>query len=172
MQDNWINKKMMSLKIICGAVFMSLPIYGGLGFYLVRTGKIIPEMIEDVQFKLVLVVVAIGTGLFTFYMKALLLSKERIIKGKDIFPSPHDSSEKKYSSLFQRFFQAHIIIAALSESVGIYGLLIILTTGDERLFLFLLMLSAILMIIHFPRDDRFQDLIRYFEIQRNMGTGI
>lgn len=142
----------------------------GLGLYLIRTEKIIPTMSEDVGFKMILAIVAIGTGIFTFYMKSLLLSKDRIIKGNKTLASSN-SVESYYPKIFQRFLQGHIVLLALSESVGIYGLVIMLVTGDERFLLGLLLILALLMVVHFPKEERFQELINYLQIQKNMEAG-
>jgi len=169
MTDKWIDKKMIVVKIITGLFLMSLLVAGSLVYWAVLSGKIVPKMYGNITFKLIITVVAIMTGIFSFIMRGMLLSEKNLLKMNKKFTSPDPSINTEHYTIFQKYFMGYIVLLALSESVGMYGLLLMMTTADKLYLFGLLMLSAILMFVHFPRREKIEGMIQKMEMQKSIG---
>ena len=125
------------LWVLWGSLLMSLCIYGSLPFVLPVAEAV------DVQpaFVIALGCVALATAFATVVVRrrALTGPAER---GEIDFSTPEGMG---------RFFSISILLFVLSESIGVYGLVLFFLTRDVSLFYPLLLMAGGLFVYHAPR---------------------
>jgi len=113
--------------------------------------------------RIIIFAVAIGDGLFSFIIKGFLL------KGADI---PQGVEENLIVPvLAQKLQTATIVVMAFCESVAIFGLVLFILTGSSTDFYILLALSLALMVVHFPRLNKWRDFIGERQTASIIGQG-
>ena len=135
---------MLNLKIIWLGMLASLAIYLFVGL-LVETKVQVP-MDKDTfaMIKKALYAVAFVTLIATGYIRKHFLS------GKVRYRQPTQTS---HHPALQKYIAAMILALAMSESIGIYGLILFLLGKNTMdLYLFIL-ISAAAMFIYRPRED-------------------
>lgn len=144
MGDQEINRGMAPLKIIWWAMLMSLAVY------LIAGRMAAPGMktaLGDEAFgtlRSALYALGLATLVASRYVRRLIMSwRGRAVDRLVARPVPD----------MQRYSSAVIASLAMSESVGIYGLVLYLLGKDTADFYLLLGLSAAAMVYHRPRRE-------------------
>ncbi len=145
-----INKGLLTLNIIWAAMLMSLLIYVFVGLYIKDTLRITMESTLIETLRNVLYVVSFIILLATKFVRKLVLS------GKDqsaVLNAGQSSYQSSRPSALARYTTAMVISLAMTESIGIYGLvLFFLGKNQTDLYLFILV-SAVTMLFYRPRRD-------------------
>lgn len=170
MSNNWADKRMLILKMTWAALFFSILIYTAIGFFMGGIADFGPESDQTSYIKYALAALGIITIMLSFVLRSLFLSKGNLDKPLSNVPALPDSSiDSGQWALVARFFTAHVIGMALAESTGIFGLVIIFTTGDLAWFIGLIVVSAMALIMHFPRRHNLDEMLKNYEIKKSMG---
>ena len=144
-----MNRTMMTLKIIWGAILMSLAFYLAAG--LLATPSM-PSAIGSEAFaalRRILYGLAIAALVAARYIRRLILAG----KSRDV-----GSAQAQPTSPMQRYTSAVIVTLALSESVGIFGLVLCLLGKNSSDLYLLLGISAAAMIYYRPRKEELKSL--------------
>jgi len=146
-----IGKSLATLKIIWGAMLFSLAIYLFIGTYLssrLQSGLSDPDTVDIIRS--VLYAVSMATLVVTKIMRKKALAKV----GEAARPEgQEDSDAVNLAPVLARYATAMIVSLALSESIGIYGLVLsLLGTGTTDLFV-LTGVAAAAMVYYRPRED-------------------
>lgn len=139
-----MNRTMMTLQIIWAAIMMSLAIYLIAGLLAAPS---MPSTIGSEAFvalRRILYGLAFAALLASRYLKRLILAE----KGRASGPT-----QARLSSPLPRYTSAVIATLALSESVGIFGLVLFLLGKNSTDFYILLGISAAAMIYYRPRKE-------------------
>jgi hypothetical protein len=88
--------------------------------------------------------VAVSTAVATFVLRRLLIAG----------PIANRSLDPTTPAGRARFFQAHVFCWVLSESVGIYGLVLYFLYGSRPLLYGFLAGAFVLMLLHAPRQPQ------------------
>jgi hypothetical protein len=150
-----INKGLLTLNVIWAAMLMSLFIYIFVGLYIKNTLRITMEKNVLDILRNVLYSVSFIILITTRFIRKLILSG----KGKSTFANTDKSSYQRYQpSALARYTTAMVVSLALTESIGIYGLvLFFLGKNEADLYLFIL-ISAATMLIYRPKRDEIVNL--------------
>ena len=138
-----LEKGMSILKIIWAALAMSLIMYVfAVPLLLGDTNLVLPaEAYADLR--LTLYGIAFATLVASWFVRRLILA------GK---PSATPTKSRQHP-VIQRYTTAMIVALAMTEAIGLYGLVLYLL-GNNRTDLYLLTtLSAAAMTLYFPRKD-------------------
>lgn len=142
--DEELDKGLLTLHIIWFAMLMSLAIYLFVGL-LVKTT--LPTSMDENTFtvlKRILYAVAVVILFITKYIKNLILNSK-----VQIGQTPNISRH----SVLQKYTIAMVITWALSESIGIYGLVLFFLGKNAMDLYVLISISAVAMAIYRPRKD-------------------
>ena len=146
-----LDKRLLTLRIIWLAMLVSLAIYLFVG---IQVGTNVQSSINEDTFgilKTVLYAVTFATLIATRYVRKLILF------GKSQVSQP---TQVLKHSVLQKYTVAMIVALAMSESIGIYGL-ILFFLGKNSTDLYLPMLiSAAAMVIYRPRRDTVVNLMQ------------
>jgi len=149
-----LKKRWQITALISAAMMASVLAYLLVAGILERSGNFPASPVPGDQMRMlriVIFVIAIGDGLFSFIIKGFLL------KGADI---PQGVSENLIVPvLAQKLQTSTIVVMAFCESVAIFGLVLFILTGGSTDFYILLALSLALMAVHFPRLDKWREFI-------------
>jgi hypothetical protein len=147
-----LEKGISMLKMIWGALVVSLLMYIFIAPMMMETSKInFPPETYDTLRK-ALYGVAFLTLAVTWFVRRLLLAAS----------APKQTKSRQHPAI-QRYTTAMIIALAMSEGIGIYGLILFLV-GKNQLDLYLLTaLSAAAMTLYFPRREEVISLAKRFE---------
>jgi F0F1-type ATP synthase membrane subunit c/vacuolar-type H+-ATPase subunit K len=144
-----IDKCMMTLKIIWAAIMMSLAVYLVVGRLVAPN---MPSTMSNESFgmlRMALIALAIATLIAARFVKKLILS------GGNRSAGP---LQARPASANQKYTSAVIASLAMSESVGVYGLVLFLL-GKEATDLYLLLgVSAAAMVYYRPRREELTGL--------------
>ena len=144
MTDQELNKGMLNLKIIWFAMLASLAIYLFVGF-LVETNVQVPmDKGTFAMIKKAFYVVAFVTLIAARYIRKHFLS------GKVRYRPPTQTSQHP---ALQKYTAATILALAMSESIGIYGLILFLIGKNTMDLYLLILISAVAIFIYRPRKD-------------------
>ncbi|HSQ36178.1 MAG TPA: hypothetical protein VLQ89_09335 [Candidatus Binatia bacterium] len=144
-----MNRGMMTLKIIWSAIMMSLAIYAVVGS--VITTNLPPPLGGEVFPTLRLALYAVGFATLIaarFVRKWILAGVNRSV----------DPPAERPVSLMPRYTAAVIATLAMSESVGIYGLVLFILGRDPADLYLLLGISAAAMVYYRPRKEELAGL--------------
>ena len=147
--DRELNKALLPMRFFWFFLFLTPLFYLIIGLHLEPTlkGSFGQKTLETVKMALYIAsfVTLVGTG----YVRNHILSRQ----GN---PETQDGSSKH--SMLQRYFVSMLVALALSESIGIYGL-ILFYLGKDRTDLYLLsFISAAIMLFYFPRKEHLRVL--------------
>ena len=160
MTDQELNKGLLTLKIIWSAMLMSLAVYLFVGLQIVAN---VQSSMTDETFgmlKMILYIIALATLIVTRYVRKTILSR----KGQNRLPS----LAARHPAL-QIYTTATILALAMSESIGIFGL-ILFFLGKNPMDLYLLILvSASAMFMYRPSKEELLTLSR--EMSGDSTTG-
>ena len=142
--DQELDKGLLTMKIIWFALLMSLIIYLFVGLYAEPSVRSPIGKDAFATIRIVFYVVTFITLIATRYVRRRILSR------KGIYQKPTETSQHP---ALQRYFIAMIVATAMSESIGIYGL-ILFFLGKNRLDLYLLILvSAVAIFLYLPKRE-------------------
>ena len=155
-----LDKEFLILKMIWFAILMSLGIYLFFGLY--SSANFGPSMKEDVFgiLRTVLYIVSFITLIATRYVRKCVLT------GKVRY---RQSSQTSQHPALQRYRTAMIVALAMSESIGIYGLVLFFLGKNPMDLSLLIVLSAGAIFMYRPRRDEVINLIR--DGQEGSSTG-
>ena len=128
MQEN-IEIRIRTIRILWLALFLSVGIYYGVTFYILR-----PDNPPNATLFLVLAAVSVTMVLASFIVKNNFLSR---------------AAQQQQLPLVQ---QGYIVACALAEVPALLGLLDFFATGNDYYYV-LFIISALGMLLHFPRRD-------------------
>jgi hypothetical protein len=156
-----LNKGLLTMKIIWFGMLTALAMYLFIGLQ-IATGLKSPMNKDTFAIlRVVLYAVAFVTLIATRYVRRLVLY------GKSKYWQP--AQTPRHPAL-QRYVSAMVISLALSESIGIYGLvLFLLGKNTVDLYLFILV-SAGAMVMYRPRKDELLSLAQGIEDSTTGGT--
>lgn len=142
--DEELDKGLLKLHVIWFAMLMSLAIYVFVGL-LVKTT--LPTSMDENTFavlKRILYALAVVILIITKYIKNLILNSKVQIR-----QTPRISRH----SVLQKYTIAMVVTWALSESIGIYGLVLFFLGKNTMDLYVLISISAVAMAIYRPRKD-------------------
>jgi hypothetical protein len=145
-----INKGWLTLNIIWAAMLISVFIYLFVGLY--TEDKISIPMEKNIFdiLRNTLYIVSFVTLIATKYIRKLVLSGKGLSNVKKVY---QQSNQNIQHPALARYTTAMIIALAMSESIGIYGL-ILFFLGKNQLDLYLLILiSAAAMLYYRPKKE-------------------
>ena len=149
-----LKKRWQITALIAAAMIASVFAYLAVAEVLKQSGNFQGGPVAGDQMRMlriIIFVIAIGDALFSFIIKGFLL------KGADI---PQGVDENLIVPvLAQKLQYSTIVVMAFCESVAIFGLVLFMLTGSSTDFYILLALSLALMVVHFPRLDKWRDFI-------------
>jgi hypothetical protein len=142
--DQELNKGMVNLKIIWFAMLASLAIYLFVGLQVETNLKVSMDKDMFVMIKKVLYVVAFVTLIATRYIRKLFLSGK--IQYRQLTQTSQHPALQKYTT-------AMILVFGMSESIGIYGLILFLLGKNTMDLYLLILISAAAIFMYRPRKD-------------------
>jgi hypothetical protein len=146
-----INKGMVIAKIIWAAMLITLVIYLFVGLYLKDYFQVAVEPDVFRVLRNVLYAVAVVTLIATKYIR------KKVFNAKGMGQYQGSTTE---SPAFSKYLVAMIVSLALSETLGIYGLvLFILGKNPVDLYL-LLFISAAAMFYYRPQKEKIIELVK------------
>lgn len=149
-----LDKAMVTLKGIWLALVMSLFLYIVLAPMVLENARIEFPAEAYRALKLALYGIAIITLIATWYIRRLLLSATFMSR---------QSGPTKQHPVLQRYTTAMIIALAMSEAIGIYGLILFLL-GKQKVDLYILTIMAVAaMSLYFPKREEVVDLVERFD---------
>lgn len=149
--EQQMEKSLMTLKIIWTAILASLAVYLVVGRLVVPS---LPAPVDRQVYgtlRLVLYALALVTLASSRIVRKLILGARRNRASDEQSPTP---------AVISRYFGAVIASLAMSESVGIYGLVLYLLGKDTADFYLLLGLSAAAVIYYRPRREELDGLFQ------------
>ncbi|OPY71863.1 MAG: hypothetical protein A4E64_03119 [Syntrophorhabdus sp. PtaU1.Bin058] len=156
-----LNKGLLTMKIIWFGMLMSLAIYLFMGLQLATGLKSSIDKDNFAILRMVLYAVAFVTLIATRYIRRLVL----YAKGKY-----RQSAQTPQHPVLQRYVGAMVVSLALSESIGIYGLVLFLL-GKNTIDLYLpILVSAAAMVMYRPRKDELLSMAQDMEDSATGGT--
>jgi drug/metabolite transporter (DMT)-like permease len=151
MTEQELDKRLMTLRIIWFALLMSLGVYL---LVAIQFGTNVQSSINEEALgirRTVLYAMAFAIFIATRYVRKLIMS------GKNQVSQPAQSLEQL---ALQKYSAATIVALAMSESIGISGL-ILFSLGKNSTDLYLLtLISAVAMVVYRPRKDEMLHLVQ------------
>jgi hypothetical protein len=158
--DQELNKGMLNLKIIWFAMLASLAVYLFVGLQAQTALQVTMDKDTFAMMKKALYIVAFATLIATRYIRKLFLS------GKIQHRPPAQTSQHP---ALQKYTAAVILALAMSESIGIYGLILFLLGKNTMDLYLLILISAAALFMFRPRKDEVIKLAQ--ESQKDPTTG-
>ena len=146
-----LDKRSMTLRIIWFALLVSLGIYLFIG---IRVGPNVPSSISEEALgilRTVLYAMACAILIAARFIRKLILS------GKGEVSQPVQALEHL---ALQKYSAATIVALAMSESIGIYGLVLFLLGKNSTDLYLLILISAAAMVMYRPRKDEMLTLVQ------------
>lgn len=144
MTNQELNRGMLILKIIWFAMLASLAIYLFVGLLAETRVQVPMDKDTFALIKKVLYVMAFATLIATGYIRKLFLS------AKIQYRPPTGTSRHP---VLQKYTSATILALALSESIGIYGLILFFIWKNTLDLCLLILISAAAIFIYRPREE-------------------
>ena len=148
-----LERGMSTLKIIWTALTMSLIMYVFAVPVMLRdsTINLSPEAYADLR--ITMYGVAFATLVISWFVRRALLAAQS---------APKQVKSRQHPAL-QRYTTAMIIALAMTESIGIYGLILFLLSKNQVDLYLLTALSAAAMTLYFPRKEEVISLAERFD---------
>ncbi len=158
--DQEFDKGLLTLKMIWFAMLISQVLYLFVGLYIGTDLR--PSMNEETfnLFRGALYVFAFVTLIISRFIRKLILSGRGQLKL---------ATRAFQQSTLQRYTTATIVSLAMSESIGIYGLLLFFLGKNHMDLYLLLLISAAALWVYRPRKDELIHLAR--ESPRDSSSG-
>jgi F0F1-type ATP synthase membrane subunit c/vacuolar-type H+-ATPase subunit K len=157
-----LDKRLMTLKIIWFAMLMSLGIYLFVGIHVGTNAR--SSINEDMLgiLRTVLYAMAVAILIATRYIRKLIMS------GKSQVSQPAQALEHL---ALQKYSAATIVALAMSESIGIYGLILFFLGKNSKDLYLLILISAAAMVMYRPRKDEMLNLVQGGPVDLGAGGG-
>lgn len=158
--DQELRKGLLPLRLIWFAMIVSLAIYLFIGLY---AGANFPSSMDGDTFsrlRTILYVVAFATLVAIRFIRKLILS------AKGLNRQPAQGSQPPE---LQKYYTAVVVSLALSESIGIYGLLLFFLGKNPTDLYLLILVSAAAMFMYRPKMEEVIELVT--ESREGTGTG-
>ena len=155
--DPMINQGMKVIWIIWGAILASLAIYLFVAHFAgdqIRTNPLPKETFDILYYALMVL------GAVILFMTRPL--RNLVLKaGQGSVPPSRAISESvpRVRAILQKYATAVIISLALSESIGIFGLVLYFLGGDLMTLYLFIACSAMSMVYHRPKDEEVKALL-------------
>ena len=146
-----LNRRLMTLRIIWFALLMSLAVYL---FVAIQVGTKVQSSINEEALgilRTVLYVMAFAILIAMRYVRKLIMS------GKSQVSPPAQALEQL---ALQRYSAATIVALAMSESIGIYGLILFFLGKNSTDLYLLILISAAAIVMYRPRKDEMLNLVQ------------
>lgn len=150
------------IRIIWGALFASLVVY-------LLVGKSIEDQLEPMgadfplaTMKIALFGVSLLTFFITFYVRKTMLKIS--VRSSPFVPDPSMRTQHPAAG---KYLIAIIVAMALSESIGIYGLVLFFMGKDSAALYQFTILSAMSMFYFRPRKEELLQVAAEMQKQRN-----
>ena len=151
MTEREVDRRLMILKIIWFALLMSLAVYL---FVAIRLAANVQPSISEEAFgilRTVLYIMAIAILIAAKYVRKFIMS------GKSQVSQPVLAMEHL---ALQKYSAATIVALAMSESIGVYGLILFFLGKNSTDLYLLILISAAAMVIYRPRKDEMLNLVQ------------
>ena len=158
--DQELDKGLLTLKVIWSAMLMSLAVYLFVGLQIVADVRSSMDGETFGVLKMVVYIIALVTLIVTRFVRKMILSRKREnrLPGRD---SRHPA--------LQTYTTAMILAWAMSESIGIFGLVLFILGKNPMDLYLLILVSAAAMFMYRPSKEELLTLSR--EIRGNSTTG-
>jgi hypothetical protein len=160
MTEQELDKRLMTLRIIWFTLLMSLGIYL---FVAIQVGTHVQSSINEETFgilRTVLYAIAFAILIATRYIRKLIMS------GK----SQVTTSAGFGALALQKYSAATIVALAMSESIGIYGLILFFLGKNSTDLYLLILISAVAMVIYRPRKDEMLHRVQEGRVDSGAGS--
>ncbi len=176
MTEQELDKRLMTLRIIWFALLMSLAIYLFVG---IQVGTNVQSSVNEDTFgilRTVLYALAFAIFIATRYIRKLILS------GKSESPclqggaygarsgQVSQSTQVLKDPALQKYSAATIVALAMSESIGLYGLILFFLGKNFTDLYLLILISAAAMVMYRPRKDEMLNLVQESQEDSAGGT--
>jgi hypothetical protein len=151
MTEQEVDKRLMVLRIIWFALLISLVVYL---FVAIRVGTSVQPSISEEAFgilRTVLYVMAIVILIAAKYVRKLIMSGTNQVN-QPVLAWEHLA--------LQKYSAATIVALAMSESIGVYGLILFFLGKNPRDLYLLILVSAAAMVVYRPRKDEMLSLVQ------------
>jgi hypothetical protein len=146
-----LDRRLMTLRIVWFALLMSLAVYLFVG---IRVWTNLQPSFSEETFgirRTVLYLMAVAILIATRYVRKLIMS------GKGQVSKPAQVLEHL---ALQRYSAATIVALAMSESIGVYGLILFFLGKNSTDLYLLILISAAAMVMYRPRKDEMLSLVQ------------
>jgi hypothetical protein len=151
MTDQELNKGLLTLKVIWSAMLVSLAVYLFVGLQILAN---VPSAMTDEIFgmlKMIFYIIALAVLIVTRFVRKWILSG----KGQN---RPRVQATRHPA--LQTYTTAKILALAMSESIGIFGLVLFLLGKNPMDLYLLLLVSAAAMFMYRPSKEELLTLSR------------
>jgi F0F1-type ATP synthase membrane subunit c/vacuolar-type H+-ATPase subunit K len=142
--DEELGKGLLTLKVIWFAMLVSLAIYLFVGLQVATNLQVSLNKDTFAVLKWVFYALAFVTLIITRYIRRLILSA----RGQN-----RPATQRYQHPVIQKYATAMIIAWALSESIGIYGLVLFFLGKNTTDLYLLILISAAAMLMYPPSKD-------------------
>lgn len=141
-----LSKGLLTLKVIWFAMLTSLVIYLLVGLFAVPMMAPFADASLAGIIRPFLYFVSIATLTGTWFIRKVIMPKE--------------GSQQSLQDALSRYTTAMIVALALSESIGIFGLVLFMLGRDQMDLYLLIAVSGIAMLIYRPQEDAVLSSVR------------
>jgi hypothetical protein len=164
-----IEKGMMTLWGIWAAILGSLGVYLLVCYHLGENLRYTPQPDSFGLFRNIISVIAFTTLLLSFFFRRYILKNRSSGSGLRLSRSPALLSQPLFLA---KYSSAVIVSLALSESVGIYGLVLFYTGRELPLLYLFITVSALAMYFHRPKTDELERLAQAMKQEVPSGAAL
>lgn len=147
-----VSKSLLVLNIIWAAILVSLAIYLFIGHIIAADLQTSMDVQTYTIIKFVFFILAFVILISTRFVKKFFLSSAKV--------QTEQTSSLNQNPILQKYTVAMIITWALSETIGIFGLILFLLGKSSMDFYILIMISAVAMFINRPNKEEVINLSR------------
>jgi hypothetical protein len=159
--DEEVKRGLMTLNIIWFAIFISLVVYLFVGIMVKENFQTSMDAATFTTLKSILYGIAAITLVITRFVRKFILSA----KGSDKQLAQNDKPFTQHPAL-AKYTTAMIVSLAMTESVGIYGLVLFFIGKNAMDFYLLIAVSAIAMFFYRPNREEIVNLSQSLETTR------
>jgi len=147
----------MTLKLVWLLMFASIPIYGGIFFFIFSTNTHIPEStfknMESTIFY-VLLFCALSFGGIVLFLWDRHLKDPLGHKRTQLRLNPSLSFKELAEEQWSTYFLYSIISYALTETISIYGLLLSFMTYEFKYFIWFSIPASLIFLLIYPKYNK------------------
>jgi len=155
--DEEPSKGLLTLKVIWSGMLGSLVTYLILGLVIVTNLKIPMDESTYAVLKPALYILAVVVLITTRYVTKHILSWRGQLRRATL---QHSALRNFHHPALQKYAMAMILAWAMSESIGVFGLVLFLLGRNSMDLYLLILISAAAMLIYRPRKDELMSLVQ------------